>query len=450
MTDPTGIAPRALGVRDVLRIREYRLIWLGQLISEAGDGLTNLTLLLLVNALTGSTAALAGMAIVLAIPPLTIGLVAGTYVDRIDRRRIMLASDLLRGIVVLGFILVGSTSALWLLYILAFVQSAVGTFFTPARGALLPRIVPGEGLLAANSLAQATRVISSVVGSALAGLIVGLAGTFWPAFVIDSATFFVSFALISRLPGTIGTIEATAHAAAGIGASLLVGVRTIGRSRILSTTMVAMAVSMLGLGAVNVLFVPFVVRVLHVGAVWLGPVELAQSASMILASGLIGVLARRLAPSSIVTIGMAGVALTIFAAGGVSAIWQLLVLMFVIGWFIVPLQAAVVTILQQSTPDGERGRVMAVVQASMSAASVLSMGFAGIAGDVVGVREVFTMAAAITGLGFVVAAVGYRGAPSHRLSPAEPTAGAPTAVPTAAAEPVVEPDQTAPAGSIAG
>ena len=97
-------SPAPLGVRAVLRIRNYRILWLGQLVSEAGDGLTNLALLLLVNALTGSTAALAGMAIVLAIPPLTIGLVAGTYADRIDRRRIMLASDLLRAVVVLGFI----------------------------------------------------------------------------------------------------------------------------------------------------------------------------------------------------------------------------------------------------------------------------------------------------------------------------------------------------------
>jgi DHA3 family macrolide efflux protein-like MFS transporter len=396
------------GIRDVLRIREYRLLWLGQLISEAGDGLTNLTLLLLVNALTGSTAALAGMAIVLAIPPLTIGLVAGTYVDRLDRRRIMLASDLLRGIVVLGFILVGSTSTLWLLYILAFVQSAVGTFFTPARGAILPRLVPRDGLLAANSLAQATRVVSSIIGSALAGLIVGVIGTFWPAFILDSLTFFVSFALISRLPAAVGIVQASAHAAAGVRGALRVGLRTIGRSRVLSTTILALAVSMLGLGAVNVLFVPFVVRTLHVGAVWLGPVELAQSASMILASGLIGVLARRLAPTSIVTIGMAGVALTIFAAGAVGAIWQLLVLMFVIGWFVVPLQAAVITILQQSTADGERGRVMSVVQASMSAASVLSMGFAGVLGDAIGVREVFFAAGAITGVGFLVAFVGYR------------------------------------------
>ena len=130
---------------------------------------------------------------------------------------------------------------------------------------------------------------------------------------------------------------------------------------------------------------------------------------MILASGLISVLARRFAPTSIVSIGMAGVAVTIALAGLVGAIWQLLVLMFVIGWFVVPLQASLVTILQQSTPDGERGRVMSVLQAAMSAASILSMGFAGLLGDVIGIREVFFIAGAITAVGFMVTIVGFRG-----------------------------------------
>jgi len=408
MTDAVATPPpAALGVRDVLRIRNYRLLWLGQLISEAGDGLTNLTLLLLVNALTGSTAALASMAIVLAIPPLTIGLIAGTYVDRLDRRRIMLAADGLRAGFVLGFVLVGSADRLWLLYVLAFVQATVGTFFNPARGAVLPRIVPREGLLAANSLAQATRVVSSVVGASIGGLIVGLAGTFWPAFVLDSASFVASVALISRLPAAVGRIEDARAAATGVRAALGVGLRTIAGSRILTTTILILGVSMLGLGAVNVLFVPFVVGVLQVGPVWLGPVELAQSASMILASGLIGVLARRLAPGSIVTIGIAGIAVTIALAGAVGAIWQLLVLMFVIGWFVVPLQAAVVTILQSTVADGERGRVMAVLQAVMSAAGVLSMGLAGIAGDAIGVRAVFYGAGAACAVGFLVAIAGY-------------------------------------------
>ncbi len=424
MTDLPATAPAPLGVRDILRIRNYRLLWTGQLISEAGDGLTNLALLLLVNALTGSTAALAGMAIVLAIPPLTIGLVAGTYVDRFDRRRIMLASDAIRAIVVLGFIFVGSADTLWLLYILAFVQSAVGTFFTPARGAILPRVVPGNGLLAANSLSQATRVVSGIVGSALAGLIVGVLGTFWPAFVLDSASFLLSFILISRLPSEIGHVRAAAkRAATGVGAALGQGIRTIAGSRVLLTTILALAISMLGLGAVNVLFVPFVVTDLGVGPVWLGPVELAQSASMILASGLITVLARRFAPSAIVSIGMAGIATIIALAGFVTGIWQLLALMFAIGWFLTPLQASVITILQTSTADEERGRVMSVLQAAMSASSILSMGFAGIAGDAFGVREVFFAAGAITAAGCLVSIVGYR---RRSIAATAPAASVPT------------------------
>ena len=162
---------------------------------------------------------------------------------------------------------------------------------------------------------------------------------------------------------------------------------------------------------------------------------------MILASGLIAVLARRIAPTSIVTIGMAGIAVTIAVAGLVGAIWQLLVLMFVIGWFVVPLQAAVVTILQQSTPDGERGRVMSVLQAAMSAASVLSMGFAGIAGDVIGIREVFFAAGAITGLGFLVALVGFRRRDGAEASPeSRPDGGPARLAPRPASPPVAGSD----------
>ena len=410
--------PDQLSARDVLRIRDYRRLWLGQLVSDTGDGLTNITLLLLVNHLTGSTAALAAMAIALAVPPLTIGLFAGAYVDRADRRRIMLASDLLRAATVIGFVLVGSIDWLWLLFVLAFAQATVGTFFTPARGAILPRIVPPEGLLAANSIAQATRVIAGVVGTGLGGLIVGMAGVYWPAFVIDAATFLISFAFIAGLPRTIGHVIPSAGAVAtGIGSSLAAGLRTIAHSRRLSTTIMALAVCMLGLGAVNVLFVPLLVRILDVDPAWFGPVELAQSSSMILAAGLVGALAARLSATTIVIAGMGGVAVVIGLLAGVTEIWHILALLFVVGWFVSPLQAAVVTILQTSVEDAERGRVMSVLQAAMSAASVLSMAFAGIAGDIVGVRNVFLGAAAIVAVGGVVAIVGYRGAGRRATAP---------------------------------
>ena len=424
MTDQA--MPAALSARAVLRLPSYRRLWLGQLVSEAGDGLTNLALLLLVNSITGSTAAIAAMAICLAIPPLTIGLFAGAYVDRADRRRIMLASDLLRAIVVLGFVLVGSADRLWLLFLFAFVKSSIGTFFAPARGAVIPKVVPSEGLLAANSVAQATRVIAGIVGAGLAGLIIGLAGVFWPAFVLDGLSFLASFVLILGLPAVVGQITpspaqtaASTSAGAtvapaptptpGIFASLTLGLSRVAQSRLLSTTIASLAVVMLGLGAVNVLFVPLMTRVLVVSPAWFGPLDMAQSASMILAAGMIGAIAARIRPTTIITIGLVGVAVLIALTGAVTAIWQVLLLMFLVGWFVSPLQASVVTLLQTNVVDAERGRIMSVLNAAMSAATVLSMAFAGIAGDVVGVRNVFFLAGAIVAVGAVISLIGFRG-----------------------------------------
>ena len=143
---------KSLSARGVMRIPDFRRLFVGQTISDFGDAMTSLALLLVVYKLTGSTAALALMAICLALPQVTVGVIAGVYVDRWDRRRVMLASDLLRAALVLGFVFVQSVDTLWLLYVLALAQAAIGTFFTPARTALIPSIVKNDGLLAANSL----------------------------------------------------------------------------------------------------------------------------------------------------------------------------------------------------------------------------------------------------------------------------------------------------------
>lgn len=431
--------PAALSARDVLRIPAYRRIWLGQLVSDAGDGLTNLALLLLVNHLTGSTAAIAAMAICLAVPPLTIGLFAGAYVDRANRRRIMLASDLLRAGTVVGFALVGSADMLWLLFILAFAQASVGTFFTPARAAMVPKLVPAEGLLAANAVSQATRVVSGIVGAGLAGLLIGLAGVYWPAFVLDSLSFLASFALILGLPAAAGAIDrapaddgaaTAASAQLGIGASLKIGLSRIARSRLLATTIVSLAVVMLGLGAVNVLFVPLLASDLQVNPAWFGALDLAQSASMILAAGMIGAIAARFRSTTIVSVGLIGVAVLITLTGAVTAIWQVLGLMFLIGWFVSPLQAAVITMLQLNVDDAERGRIMSVLNAAMSGTTVLSMAFAGIAGDVVGVRNVFFLAGTVVAVGAVISLIGFRG--THPRSTTD--TGRLPALPTAVAD----------------
>jgi len=406
-------ATSALGAREVLRIPDFRRLWAAQGISDVGDGLTLLTLMLLVNALTKSTLALAAVAIVVAIPPLTIGMVAGTYADRWDRRRIMIVSDALRAVVVLGFVLIDSAAMLPALLALAFVQASIGTFFTPARGALVPRVVPAGGLLAANAVTQATRVIAGVVGAGLAGLIVGIAGETWPAFVLDAATFLVSVLLVYGVDRRAGRpADADNVRSAGVGSSVMAGIRVVASTRVLWVTLLALATTMFGIGAVNVLFLPLLVRVLDVNPAWLGAVDLAQSASMVLAAGLVAVLAARLRPTTIVSGSLMGLSVLVALVGLSMSVFHVVGLLFMMGWLITPAQASVVTLMQTGVDDAMRGRVMGTLQASMSGAGIASMLFAGVFGDILGIRTVFLLSGAIVMAGGVLALVLYRGVPA--------------------------------------
>lgn len=396
MTDASATA-KPMGVRDVLRIRSYRNLFAGQAISDIGDGITLLLLLLVINELTGSMTALALMAIAEAVPHFTVGLFAGVYVDRWNRRSVMLAADLIRAVIVLSFAFVASAGIVPLLYVLAFAQSSVSTFFRPARGALLPKIVPREGLPAANSLSQGSQVVGSVIGAGIAGLLFGVFGSGMVGFALDAATFLVSFLFISRIAASYGQISATAHdeEQSDVRRSLLEGLAIVRGSRALSGSLLAAGVSMLGLGAVNVLFVPLIVEELAVHPTWMAGIELAQTSAMIMAAGAVAILARRLAPTTIITIGLAGIGVCIGFMAGVSGVWQVLILLFVVGWMITPLQAMLQTIVQTTATDATRGRVVSLLQASLSTASVASMAIGGVLGDLIGIRSVYLGAALI-------------------------------------------------------
>lgn len=426
-----------MGTRDVLRIPDFRRLFLAQAISDIGDGMTYLALYLLVLQLTGSTVAIAAISILVAVPPVTIGLFAGAYADRLDRRRIMLVSDTLRAGIVLSLVLFPGAPTLPIVFGLAFLQAVVGTFFSPARSAIVPRVVPAEGLLAANSLNQMSRVVGTVVGIAFTGAVAGAAGVVWPAFVLDAMTFMASVAIVFTVSRDAGRIHADAADAArqrGLRGSVADGLRVIARSRPLLATLGGVAVTMLGLGAINVLFVPFVFRDLGANPVWAGPIEGAQSLSMILASGLVVGLGARFRVSSIFVGGLVGVAVCVGSLAFASSVWMVLAAMFAVGWFVMPVHATTMTILQQSTTDEVRGRVSGALNAVIQTATIASMAAAGILGDVVGIRVVFLAGGIIAGLAAVLAWLMFRGVP----------------VPAGGAGPVVDEGEEAPAGSAPG
>ncbi len=409
----TAPSPPPVGIRDVLRLRDYRQIWMGQAVSDIGDGTTFLLLLLVVNELTHSTTALAIMSIALVVPKFTVGLVAGVFVDRWDRRRTMLGADLLRMVVVLGFAGAAMAGQVWLLVVLGLLESAIGSFFTPARGALIPHVVPREALPSANSLSQATMVVASVIGSAIAGVLFGVYHAAWPGFVLDAATFGISFLVVLRvspLAGRISPDESGPHeAAGGVLQAMRAGAAVVRGSRLLTGTLLAATVTMLGLGAVNVLFVPLLVDELGVSPAWMAAVDGAQALSIVMAAAVVARLMARVAVTTIITGALAGLALFTLALAGVTSIWQVIGLLFVVGWFTTPLQAATATIVQTAVPDQLRGRTVSLLSASMSTANVASMGLAGIFADLLTTRTVYLLAAGVCGSAALLAYVLFRG-----------------------------------------
>lgn len=381
------------GLKDLLKNINFRFLWLGQIISDFGDSLTMLSLIILVNQLTGSAAAIATMFIVLLIPHVTVGLVAGVFVDRLDRKLTMVVSDLVRGALVVGFIavtLLGTADYLWIMYVIGFLQATVGTLFNPARGALIPTVVAKEQLLQANSISQTSRVIFGLLGTASAGIVIGLSHEMWVPFVIDSLTFFASALLISRIkapkyvPQNLEKVNVRA-----IFGQLGEGMKIITKSRTLTGTLVGLGVSLFGLGAVNALMIPLIINDMKLPTTWFGVIEFAQTAGMILSGGLVAVMAAKLKPTTLVSGSLALLGIVIGAIAIASNLIVLGVILFAAGLLVTPIQAGTSTIMQTAVDNHARGRVGAALNSVMSISQIVSMGIAGTLAELVGVRNVF-------------------------------------------------------------
>lgn len=257
----------------------------------------------------------------------------------------------------------------------------------------MPRIVGTERLLAANSVSQTSMVIFNVLGTAAAGILASLAATASLAFIVDSATFLVSALLVASIR-TTGTPEKSADGK--VWAEMAQGFKVMFSSRPLKGVLTSLTISMLGIGAVNVLLVPLLLGELQVSEAFFGAIEAAQVAGMVLSGGAVAILAAKLRPSSLISVGLIGVGIGVGSISGMSAVWQLMILIFWVGLSVGPAQAGVATLSQTLVEDSMRGRVGGVMSSLISGAQVLSMGLAGVAAAAIGTRNVFLAAGVLT------------------------------------------------------
>jgi MFS family permease len=177
--------------------RNYRYTWMGQVVSEIGDYFNNVAVFSLAVATTKSGLVVTGVLLARAIPAALAGPLAGVTLDRLDRKRIMIASDIVRAVVALGFILTVKGHATWLLYVLSALLMVASPFFTSGRSSILPSIASKEELHTANSLTQTTQWSTLAAGAFLGGI---MAQFGYPlAFLFNSLSFVFSALCISRL-----------------------------------------------------------------------------------------------------------------------------------------------------------------------------------------------------------------------------------------------------------
>jgi hypothetical protein len=219
------LPPTPISIRQLLRQNpDFRRLWIAQLVSFLGDWFNTLAVYDLVSELTGGSGqALAWVLISRFLPTLVFSAAAGVVADRVSRRKILIVSDVLRAVVVLGFLLVRQHHHVGLVYALTALQLSLSAFFQPARDAAVPTIASREELGAANALSGVSWSAMLTLGAALGGLVTHLLGR-EAAFVIDAATYLFSAWMVRgvrfppaphRVPLTLKSLTGAADIAEG-------------------------------------------------------------------------------------------------------------------------------------------------------------------------------------------------------------------------------------------
>src|SRR4026209_2636038 len=256
----TKAAPASLSPFSVFRNRSFSLLWTGQLISTMGSALTSLAASIYIYRLTGSALSVGLMLMATAAPSLLVGLFAGVFVDRYDRKKIMITADIIRAILILLVPVLVPLNIIWL-YVIVMLTSAIGQFFDPAHESVLPEVASDEELAAANSLIAISSFGSTAVGFAAAGLIASAANINW-AFYADAITFIFSAVCVYLI--SVKSMQAEEETSAAVVIkNLRAGVHQLFSTPVLRSLFSVQVVVLISFGLSNTLLLPFALKALN-------------------------------------------------------------------------------------------------------------------------------------------------------------------------------------------
>lgn len=371
---------------EVLKNRNFFLLWVGQIISQLGDRLDQMALIAFIYARApGSTIEIAKILSFTIIPVFVIGPVAGVYVDRWDRRRIMFICDFLRAALVftIPFFLF-TTKSLLPIYFIIFVIFSIGRFFVPAKFSIIPDLVREKDLLMANSLVNITGMIAAIVGFGISGVLVEWVGA-KVGFYLDAVSFLISgtfILLIAKRNAAhldlrkVGQ-ELVAVLRKSVVQEIKEGILYFVRQKEIRFTAGIIFTLWSALGAIYVVLIVFVQKTLHSATKDLGLLIMFLGMGLFMGSLVYGRFGQRFSHYKIIfaSLFLSGIMLVVFAIGitrfpnfGVAA-----ALSFAFGIFVAPIMIASNTIIHEVSDNGMMGKIFSSLEIVMHLGFLLFM-----------------------------------------------------------------------------
>jgi MFS family permease len=395
----------------LLRRRDFALLWLGGLVSVTGDWVLRAALPYFVYERTGSTVATAGMIAAALAPGIVLGSVAGVFVDRWNRKRVLVAGNLLQAGTVALLLLVPHEGWLWIVFAVAAVQSLIGSFSSPAESALLPTLVHDEQLVAANALNVVNNRIGRLLGVPLGATLLAALGLELVV-VVDSASFVLAALLVwpivappsaRALRAAEGAVAAAAGSAwAAFWGEWLDGLRLVRRERVLAVVFGVLGLMTFGGTMLDPLTVAWVRDVLGEGPQVYALLLTAHAASGIAGAVLVGRIDVRLAPRLLVGWSSIAAGIALAVRYNVPSVPLALGLSLFVGLTSVASAVGVETLVQRAVRDDYRGRVFGALGATASLLSLLGALTAGVLAEVVGLVTMLNVASALIALAGIV------------------------------------------------
>lgn len=350
------------GFGALLQYRDFIKVWIGNTISRFGDAVDSIAFLWMVYKMTGSTLMMSTVMAVNAMPAVIFGMAAGVLVDRMDKKKVMIAADIIRGLTtaVMAFLYISGMISLWHLYALTFINSTCEVFATPARASAMQVLVNKKHYLAANSLRQASSSAAEVAGTVAAAVVMAYIGI-GAAILIDSATFFISAftAVIANI--SFSASDNIALSVKQFYFEFIEGLKVIRSNTLLTIAIIMSCLVNLVLAPFNVLLPEYSDKILKAGEKGMSSILIGFTIGMIAGSLIIGQIGDKFKRSTLIIVGFMGLGISMMSFGFINNITIALIAAVSAGAFIPVIGAGAGTLLQEATPVDKMGRVSSIV-----------------------------------------------------------------------------------------